>query len=143
MSRKNRHTGSQYQNAKVDKNLFCFIGEEVGKGDEDIAEDFKRGLVGVEAGDEVGGVVGEELEGLLFVDFHAGPEDFGVHVVVAFFDEGASLHPFDEDFDIGHIEDNDTRHFNIAAEKVCLTEGAGDPVEKEELLIGEVAIRCN
>ena len=60
------------------------MGEEVGQTDEDIAEDFERGLAPVEAGDEFFGIVFEQFQGILSINFHPGAEDVGIHVVGLF-----------------------------------------------------------
>ena len=97
-------------------------------------------MVRAEAGDQLIGVVLEELEGVSLVDLHAGVEDVGIHVVGPLFDEGAPLEALDELLNLLDLEDDDLLDLEVAVEEVGLSEGAGDAVEEEELLGGEVAI---
>lgn len=119
------------------------MAEEVREFGEDITEDFKGALVGAEPADEVGRVVLEELVGVLGVDLHPGAEDRFVHVVSAAFDEGAPFHPLDQFFDIRGLKDDNMHDLDVFFEELGLVEGAGDAIEKEELLVGEVAVGGN
>ncbi len=67
----------------------------------------------------------------------------GVHVVGALLEDGAPLDPLDEDVWVVDVEDEDPFNDNVFFEEVGLLEGAGDAVEEEELLVGEVAVGGN
>lgn len=97
-------------------------------------------MVGVEAGDEPVRIVLEEFGGVPLVDFHPGAEHAGIHVVGPLFNDGAPLDPLDQLFDVFDRKDDDFLDLDVFFEQIRLAEGAGDAVEEEELLRGEIAV---
>lgn len=85
----------------------------------------------------------EKLLRVALVDLHPGAENFGVHVIVPLFNESPSLHSPDQGFHVLRVQYNNLFDLNVLFQKIGLRDGSGNPVEKKELLIGEVAVGCN
>lgn len=85
----------------------------------------------------------EELHRVPVVDFHPGLEDAGIHVVSPLLDEGPPLDPLDQLVHFADLQNDDPFDLDIFFQKVGLPDRPRNPIEEEELLHGEVAVRRN
>ena len=85
----------------------------------------------------------QDFQGVFLIDIEAGFDDLGVEVVGPLFDDSPTLDAADELFGVVGLKIDDLLDDDEFVEEIGLANGAGDPVEKEELLAGEIAIGGN
>lgn len=77
------------------------------------------------------------------IDIHPSFDHLGIEVIGPFFDDGSSLDSADELFGVVGLEVDDLFDGDEFMEEIDLPDGAGDAVEEEELLAGEITVGGN